>query len=155
MAFTLFQNLRQLIQWSLPRHRHRHRQWQWHRLTNFVFKICLSSLAAIKLVALCTAWLWATLNIVPVSSHSTCLSKTPNHNELHSSAPSFSHNSALLFRIVIQIDPLNFLVLRTVCHAAEHSLYFRTCSALMYINVCNDTHTSFYFYFYFLGQHSV
>jgi hypothetical protein len=29
--------------------------WQWHRLANFVFKNCLSSLAAIKLVVLCTA----------------------------------------------------------------------------------------------------
>jgi hypothetical protein len=29
--------------------------WQWHCLTDFVIKICLSSLAAIKLVVLCTA----------------------------------------------------------------------------------------------------
>jgi hypothetical protein len=47
--------------------RHRHRQWQC--LADFVFKICLSSLAAIKLVVLCTAQLLATLNNLPVSSH--------------------------------------------------------------------------------------
>jgi hypothetical protein len=36
---------------------HWHWHWQWHHLTNFVFKICLSSLATIKLVELSTAWL--------------------------------------------------------------------------------------------------
>jgi hypothetical protein len=34
-----------------------HWHWQWHCLTNFVFKICLSSSAAIKLIVLCTTWL--------------------------------------------------------------------------------------------------
>jgi hypothetical protein len=48
---------------------HWHWHWQWHHLADFVFKIHLSSLAAIKLVALCTPWLLATLNNLPVSSH--------------------------------------------------------------------------------------
>jgi hypothetical protein len=34
-----------------------HWHWHWHCLTDFVINICLSSLAAIKLVALCTAGL--------------------------------------------------------------------------------------------------
>jgi hypothetical protein len=111
------------------RRRHRHWHWHWHRqwqcLADFVFKICLSSSAAIKLIALCTARLLATLNEPPSIIPLTCLSKTPTHNPLHSSAPSVSHNSAPLFGIVIQIDPLNFLVLRTVCHAAELSIFPR------------------------------
>jgi hypothetical protein len=41
---------------ALP-HWHWHQHWhqQWQRLADFVFKIHLSSSAAIKLVALCTA----------------------------------------------------------------------------------------------------
>jgi hypothetical protein len=47
---------------------HWHWHWQWQHLADFVFKIHLSSSAAIKLVALCSAWLLATLNNLPVSS---------------------------------------------------------------------------------------
>jgi hypothetical protein len=36
---------------------HWHWHWQWQHLADFVFKICLSSLAAIKLIALCPTWL--------------------------------------------------------------------------------------------------
>jgi hypothetical protein len=36
---------------------YQHWHWQWQHLADFVFKICLSSLAAIKLVALCTTQL--------------------------------------------------------------------------------------------------
>jgi hypothetical protein len=39
---------------ALPR-QCQHWHWQWHCLTDFFIKICLSSSAAIKLIALCTA----------------------------------------------------------------------------------------------------
>jgi fructose-1,6-bisphosphatase/inositol monophosphatase family enzyme len=51
------------------RHQHQHQHQQWQRLADFVFKIHLSSSAAIKLVALCSARLLATLNDLPVLSH--------------------------------------------------------------------------------------
>jgi hypothetical protein len=55
---------------ALPhQHQHQHQHWQWQCLANFVFKICLSSSATIKLVVLCAAQLLATLNNLPVLSH--------------------------------------------------------------------------------------
>jgi hypothetical protein len=36
---------------------HQHWHLQWHCLTNFVIKTCLSSLATIKLIVLCTTQL--------------------------------------------------------------------------------------------------
>jgi hypothetical protein len=48
------------------RHQHQHQHRQWQRLANFVFKIYLSSSAAIKLIALCSTRLLATLNNLPV-----------------------------------------------------------------------------------------
>jgi hypothetical protein len=76
-------------------------------------------------------------------SRSLCFA--PLSFEPHST--SSHHNSAPLFRIVMQIDPLNFLVLRTVCHAVELSIF----PCLQHTCVCQ--HLSWQKYFSVKSNH--